>query len=140
MKFWDASAVIPLCIEEPHTDAVHEIVKEDGSIAVWWGTIIECYSAVSRLHRDGFLGTEGEDQVQHLLSLLSDSWSEMEPGHDIRDIAMRLLRNHPLRAADSLQLAAAIIWADRKPKGHKFVCLDQRLREAARKEGFSLLP
>ncbi|MBA2251932.1 MAG: hypothetical protein H0W13_04380, partial [Nitrospirales bacterium] len=47
---------------------------------------------------------------------------------------------HPLRAADSLQLAAALVWANRQAVGHHFVCLDQRLREAAHREGFVLLP
>ncbi|MGB2827951.1 MAG: hypothetical protein WBC50_07130, partial [Dehalococcoidales bacterium] len=68
------------------------------------------------------------------------SWTQIEPSQDIRDMAGRLLRLHPLRAADSLQLAAALIWAEKNPKGHHFVCLDNTLREAARNEGFTLLP
>ncbi len=140
MKFWDASAIIPLCIEEPQTEAVMDIVKNDGAIVVWWGTVIECFSAISRLSRDGMMDSEGEEQFQDLLRLLSDSWSEIESSDDIRDIAVRLLRSNPLRAADSLQLASAVVWADKKPKGHHFVCFDLQLRDAARKEGFSLLP
>ncbi len=140
MKFWDASAVIPLCLEEPNTGGVREIAKNDGAIVVWWGTPVECYSAVARLHREGFWEHHEEEQVSEILSSLSSAWTEIVPGEDIRDIAIRILRNHPLKSADSLQLAAAIVWADRKPKGHDFVCFDQRLREAARKEGFTLLP
>ncbi len=140
MMFWDASAIIPLHIKEPQTKIVHDITKKDSSIAVWWGSIIECYSAFARLRRDGFLKPHEEDQARHLLSLLSEEWTEIEPGDDIRDIAARLLLLHPLRAADSLQLAAAIVWAGKAPRGHHFVCLDQRLGEAARKEGFTLMP
>ncbi|MFZ3122752.1 MAG: type II toxin-antitoxin system VapC family toxin [Thermodesulfovibrionales bacterium] len=140
MKFWDASAIIPLCIDEPQTKILQDIAKKDNAIAVWWGSLIECYSAFARLRRDGALKFEEEDQLREILASLSDTWTEIEPSEDIRDITGRLLLNHPLRAADSLQLAAAIVWADKKPRGHHFVCLDFRLREAVRKEGFSVLP
>lgn len=140
MKFWDASAVIPLCIEEPHTQSVQDIAKKDDALVVWWGSLIECYSAFARLYREGSLKYQEEEQVREVLFSLASVWTEIEPSEDIRDIAVRLLLNHPLRAADSLQLSAAIVWADKKPKGHHFVCFDVKLREAARKEGFAVLP
>jgi predicted nucleic acid-binding protein len=140
MKFWDASAIIPLCLEEPQSKAVREIAEKDGALSAWWGTPVECWSAFARLRREGILTTGEEDQVRDTLSILVETWTEMEPSEEIRDIAGRLLLNHPLRAADSLQLAAALAWAEKSPKGQHFVCLDQRLREAARKEGFTVLP
>jgi len=140
MMFWDSSAIIPLCIDEPKTKIVQHIIREDSAITVWWGSLIECYSAFARLRREGFLKSREEDQIRHLLTILSNTWTEIEPSEDIRDIAGRLLMTHPLQAADSLQLSAALIWAGKKAKGHHFVCLDLRLREAARKEGFILLP
>lgn len=140
MKFWDSSAIIPLCIEEPQTRVVQGIAEKDGALVVWWGSLIECYSAFARLYRDGFLRVQEEEQVREVLFSLADVWTEIGPGEDIRDIALRLLLNHPMRAADSLQLAAAIIWTDKRPKGHHFVCLDQKLRDSARKEGFAVLP
>lgn len=139
MKFWDASAVIPLCIDEPHSKAVQEIAQ-DGSLAAWWGTVVECRSAFARLRREGFFFEADEDDLVSLLEMLSSGWTEIEPSDEVRAIAGRLLLNHPLRAADSLQLAAALVWAGKSPMGHRFVCLDQRLREAARKEGFKVLP
>lgn len=90
--------------------------------------------------RDGFLGAAEEAEVMTVLSGLAESWTEVEPSDDIRDITKRLLQNYPLRAADSLQLAAAIVWSDKTPKGNNFICLDERLREAAVKEGFTVLP
>ncbi|MDY7036218.1 MAG: hypothetical protein SV375_08680 [Thermodesulfobacteriota bacterium] len=54
-------------------------------------------------------------------------------------MAGRLLCLHPLRAADPFRLAAALIWAEKYPIEHHFVCLDNRLRDAARDEGFTLL-
>ena len=47
---------------------------------------------------------------------------------------------HPLRAADALQLAAALLASDHEPQRMEVVCLDERLSEAARIEGFTVLP
>ena len=40
---------------------------------------------------------------------------EVLPAEAVREQAARLLRLHPLRAADALQLAAALVWADSPP-------------------------
>ena len=45
----------------------------------------------------------------------------------------------PLRAADALQLAAAFAAAERRPASLEIVTLDDRLANAARKEGFAVL-
>jgi predicted nucleic acid-binding protein len=140
VKFWDASAIIPLYLEGPQTKIIRDIATTDGDIVAWWGSPIECYSAVARLRREGVLKAREEDQIRHLLALLAEAWTEIEPSTDIRVIAERLLLTHPLRAADSLQLAAALVWSGKTPRGHDFVCLDHRLRIAARAEGFVLLP
>lgn len=140
MNFWDTSAIIPLCIDEEQSPLVRNIAKKDGALVVWWGSLVEAYSAFARLRRDKVLSFHEESESLAVLSELAEAWSEIEPSDDIRDISRRLLQSHPLRAADSLQLAAAIVWSDKKPKKHHFICLDERLREAAAKEGFSILP
>lgn len=140
MRFWDASAVIPLCVDDPSTARVRRLAHEDPAIAAWWGTVVECCSALSRLRRQGDLTVADLARARHLLDRLAESWSEVTPVPEIRDQAVRLLGLHPLRAADALQLAAALLWADRRPWGYHFVCLDTRLREAARAQGFSVLP
>jgi predicted nucleic acid-binding protein len=62
------------------------------------------------------------------------------PTAKLRERAGRMLAAHPLRAADALQMAAALVWCDDTPGGEGFICLDERLREAARREGFDVLP
>ena len=140
MKFWDASAIVPLCVREPTSPSLRRIAEGDGALVVWWGTPVECYSAFARLRRDGLLSRAGEDQARRLLVRLADSWNEVEPSREMRENAGRVLLLHPLRAADSLQLAAAQLWTRGRPAGHEFVCLDERLREAATSEGFAVLP
>ena len=48
--------------------------------------------------------------------------------------------SRPLRAADGLKLASALVWAEESPKGLDVVCLDQNMHEAASREGFTVLP
>lgn len=140
MKFWDASAIIPLCLREPTSPSLRRIAEQDGALIVWWETPVECCSAFARLRRDGLLSRAGEDQARRLLGQLADSWTEVEPSREVRENAGRVLLLHPLRAADSLQLAAALLWARGRPSGRDLVCLDERLREAAMREGFAVLP
>ena len=140
MKFWDSSAIIPLCVKEPATDTMIELAREDSDFAVWWGSGIECCSSLARLRRDKIITTAQEDLLRDLLQKMQGHWTEVEPTDEVRSHARRLLLRHPLRAADAMQLAAALVWADGSPEELGFVCLDQRLREAARSEGFLLLP
>ena len=73
------------------------------------------------------------------LRAISEQWNEVAPGEAVRAIAQRLLRVHPLRAVDALQLAAAIVAAGRDPASLEFVCLDDRLADAATREGFRVV-
>ena len=73
------------------------------------------------------------------LGLLAAAWLEIEPLEQVRKRAMRLLRIHRLRAADALQLAAALTAADEDPKRLDLVSSDDRLLQAARREGFTVM-
>jgi predicted nucleic acid-binding protein len=73
------------------------------------------------------------------LSLLSEGWREILPDDQLRELAGDLLDKHPLQAADSLQLAAALTWCQQRPSKRNFVSGDQRLCEAARSLGFSIV-
>lgn len=140
MKFWDASAIIPLCLQEPQTALIKRIAEEDGAIIAWWATPVEVYSALARRRREGVLRKADEDQARQVLAKLAEGWTEIVPSMKVRENAGRALLLHSLRAADSLQLAAALVWAGGHASGHQFVCLDERLREAAHQEGFLILP
>lgn len=140
MRFWDTSAVVPLLVEEPTSHDMSILLEEDGDMVVWWATRIEAVSALVRRFREGIIGAGEEGRARLLLGTLSDSWSEMLPTARLRAVAERSLAVHALRTADALQLAAALRWGGDEPEGREFVCLDTRLREAARKEGFHLLP
>jgi predicted nucleic acid-binding protein len=116
------------------------LAEADEEIVAWWGSRLECISALSRRRREGLLPADVEIKARAVLSALAAAWSEVQPTEAVRLRAERLLMVHPLRAADALQLAAALVWAEESPQGVEFVCLDQRLKEAAQKEGFTVLP
>lgn len=140
MKFWDTSALVALSLKEAQSPLVRHIAEDDGAIVVWWVTLVECYSAFARLRRDNILTRAQEDQARQGVAGLAASWTEVQPSQQVRETAARVLRLHPLRAADALQLAAGLFWADGRPAGQHFVSLDQRLHEAAQREGFVVLP
>lgn len=139
MRFWDSSALVPLVAEESTTAAAEAVLDEDPEMALWWGSAVECTSAFARSQRLGEASPEVTRKSLGLLLAVRSSALEIEPSEEIRGRAMRLLTNHPLRAGDALQLAAALAWCE-KPAGTGFVCFDQRLREAAQREGFEVLP
>ena len=140
MKFWDTSAVVPLCVKEPNSAAVQEILVEDASMVVWWGTRTECVSALIRWIREGSLTHPDERAARHVLHFLTQTWMEMQPSEALRHLAERLLAVHSLRTADALQLAAAIVWCRELTTGQGFVAFDRRLRDASYREGFTVLP
>ncbi len=139
MKFWDSSAIIPLVVEEASSAALIQELHEDPHMLVWWATPVECVSALARLEREGLLDAAGLSQALERLVDLELSWSEVQPIERLRIHATRLLRVHPLRAADSLQLAAATVAAEDQPRTLPFVTLDDRLALAAQREGFPVV-
>jgi predicted nucleic acid-binding protein len=140
VKFWDTSAVVPLCVSEPTSTTVKALLADDSIPLVWWGTRTECISAFMRQVREGNLNIPGERQARQVLGSLAQSWIEILPSESVRSSAERLLAVHTLRAADALQLAAALQWRQRDVADYGFICFDSRLREAAYKEGFLLFP
>jgi predicted nucleic acid-binding protein len=139
VKFWDASAIVPLLTEEATTERLRGLARRDPGMFVWRASEVECVSALARLERSAVLDVNGVRHALDRLRKLADRWHEIEPSEVIRENAMRFLRVYPLRAADALQLAAGFIAADRRPASVQFVTLDERLADAAQKEGFSLV-
>ncbi len=139
MNFWDTSALVALGVDEAHRPLALRILEADDRMAVWWGATVEYAAAISRREREGSLRLKEASENLVRLRELSQVWYEVQPGRRIKALAERLLRVHPLRAADSLQLAAAIACAEEDPSSIGFVCFDARLSDAASREGFRIL-
>jgi predicted nucleic acid-binding protein len=116
------------------------IFRQDPEMVVWWASRVECGSAVAQAVRGGKIDQRLEQDARHWLAKLWKRCIEVQPVEELRDRAIRLLNLHALRAADALQLAAALDWFGERTSGAGFVCLDGRLRAAALREGFDVAP
>lgn len=133
--FWDASALVPLCVNQGITSQVMELYGIH-KIVVWWTSRVEIASALARLVRMHQLSTVDYAKARKLARDLADSWSEIQPSDAIRTRASLLVDRYDLRASDSLQLAAALEWCENAPMRRILLTADNRLREAALLCGF----
>jgi uncharacterized protein len=139
LRFWDSSAVVPLLVDDAGTDAVRAALEGDPTMLVWWATELECVSAIARLERQGDLASDATLVALQRLEALAGGWHEVQPVESVRRAARRALRVHSLRTADALQLAAATVGSEGQPASLDVVSLDDRLSDAARREGFAVL-
>lgn len=138
MRFWDSSALVPLIVDEPQSTAMRQLLNDDPHVLVWQLTEVEVLSALARHHRAD--PAFALDEAEERLTELSASWVSEEDAATVARAAKRLLRIHQLRAADALQLGAAIVIAGPRRTALPFVTLDRRLASAAAAEGFATLP
>jgi uncharacterized protein len=139
MRFWDSSAILALLLKEKGSPEALKIYREDPEQSVWCLTEVEVASALSRRVREG-MDLQDENLARTQFRLLLGRWIEVSSLESVRGRALRLLGTHNLRAADALQLAAALVFCDEQTESLPFVCLDDRLADAARKERFPVLP
>lgn len=140
MRFWDSSALVPLLLDEADAPDLRPFVHAEAPMVLWWATQVECTSAIARREREGALDLSDANDALSRLRTVAMSAAEVSPTEAVRLNARRLLRTHPLRAADALQLAAALAVAEDDPGALEFLCLDDRLKAAAAHEGFPVLP
>jgi predicted nucleic acid-binding protein len=140
VKFWDSSAIVATIVSEGRCGVVRQLLREDDQVAAWWGTRVECAAALFRRWREGRFDVQTLENSLRGLALSARGWREVPASDLVRNKAFRCLRLHRLRTGDALQLAAALEWVDSAPGGSSFVTLDDQLGDAARAEGFTVLP
>jgi predicted nucleic acid-binding protein len=138
--FWDTSAIVPLCCQQDMSQEIRRLARRIRRVGAWWGTTVEAHSAFSRLVRDGKLTGRGLQHAIARLKVHRASWVEVLPSDRLRELAERLPEQLGLRALDSFQLAAALVWCKEQPRGRLFVCCDARLADAATRAGFDVVP
>ena len=133
--FWDTSALVPLCVRQSITPRALALYKNCEAV-VWWTTPVEIASALARLVRMTQLNSSDWAKAGKLATALAEAWSVIQPSEAVRAKAMQLVDRYDLRAADALQLAAALVWCEDFPQDRAFLTADQKLREAALLSGF----
>jgi hypothetical protein len=135
VRYWDTSALLPLLVEERRSDELRRLHDQDPAVVTWGWTRVEVAGAIERLSREGKLSRSRRRESIDRFMALAASWDEVVDLLAVRARATALLARHPLRAADAAQLGAALLVADGDPSTLSFVCLDERLAEAADREG-----
>ncbi len=139
MIFWDSSAIVPLLVNEPKTEETHTFLQNDRTMMVWCLTYLEATSALNRRLRSDDIHFGHFRAGEERLKRLALSWDQILFSDKLSKLAARILRTHPLRCADSLQLAAALVAGGNDPSQINFLSYDERLSEAAVREGLSVI-
>ena len=137
IAFWDTSAILPLCCSQIFTTQSKKYLRKYPKIVVWWGTSVELSSGLARLTRDGHLTEKETVKALRLWEKLRKICRIVSPVERVVELANNLPENYGLRALDSFQLAAALVWCQEKPRRRPFVTADERLAKAAEKAGFT---
>ena len=137
--FWDTSGIVPLCCHQPQSGRARQTARRYARRVVWWATSVEAISSFNRLIREGYLSSKEGGQAFARLDYLRRRWNEILPTEEVRELAERLLGHHKLRAGDALQLGAALVWCNNRPRGRHFIGSDGILSDAAQAEGFAVI-
>jgi predicted nucleic acid-binding protein len=135
--FWDTSAILPLCCSQIFTTQSKKWLRKYPKVVVWWGTPVEINSGLARLKQGGHLTEKEVVKSLKLWEKLKKTARIVSPVERVLELANDLPENYGLRALDSFQLAAALVWSQEKPRRRPFITADERLAKAAEKAGFT---
>ena len=79
MKFREAPTIVPLLLAETTTERLEALAHRDPDMLAWWGSAVECASALGRLERDGALDPKSVEPAFQGLRLIADAWHKVEP-------------------------------------------------------------
>jgi predicted nucleic acid-binding protein len=139
VRFWDTSALLPLFVSEKASARARAWLRKDPVVVAWTLSRVEVLSALARREREEPDAARALLRARRQVLASWEEWSEVVAVEPVRRQAERLVAVHPLRAADALQLGAALVACDLDPSAFAFVTLDERLALAAEREGFTVL-
>jgi predicted nucleic acid-binding protein len=140
MRFWDSSALVAIAVDQKATRSVRDLSREDPELMVWILSEVEIISALWRRRRANELTEIVRADAQRQMDLTLSNGVTVADVPAVMRRARRLLASHTLRAADAMQLAAALLACEDEPSRLPFVTIDDRLADAAAQEGFTVVP
>jgi uncharacterized protein len=138
MSFWDSSAIVPLCAYQQNSSAARILSRKLPEKFVWRECVVEVSSAFARLQRQGLIDFVTRQRFEGRLIRLEAKWHTINGQNQIIELARTFPSTHGLKAMDSLQLAAALVWCKEFPKNKDFVAADEKLLKAAEDAGFTI--
>jgi len=139
MDYLDASALVKRYVREGGSLLVRRLVTA-GPVATSRLSEVEVASALVRRARELAFSSRERDRALTMLAADFDALHVVELVPEVTAIARALLLRGVLRASDAIQLASCLLLQRELQVAVRFVVFDDRLREAARTEGLSLLP
>ena len=140
--YFDTSALVKLYIEEDGTSEVLRIAEdlERNRLVILDIAQVEFRSAVRQREREGDIAATDAAGILDQFDQDSASAYLVQPlNAKVQQEAVRLLDAHPLPAPGSLHLAGCLVACASVPPPVTFVCADEGLCVAARREGFRVL-
>jgi len=125
-----------LLVEQAASSRATAWLSEDDGMALWTLTPLEVMSALRRLVRERAIDEDIARRAEGRMADIVRACHLVIDVEPVKLLAARLLRLHPLRAFDALQLGAALHWAEGQPQERMLHTLDGRLALAAEREGF----
>lgn len=135
----ESSAVLAWLLDEPTGRTARERLAKAEIIIASDLTLIECDRVVIRAAVLGDV-TEADaaDRRAHLTTAAAH-WNVLRISGEIVERARRPFPGDPIRTLDALHLASALVARSAAP-GLEVLSLDDRIRTAAKKLGFSVQP
>ena len=132
--FVDTSALVKLYIAEPGSERMREAVGKGEPMAVSILAFAEMHATFARRKREGLLLATELEQVHQSFT---EDWEELTKvpvGASVLKLVPLLCERHPLRGADAVHLASALLLHEEGLKV-TFACSDHQLLRAAAAEG-----
>ena len=137
MRYYDTSALVKQYLQEAGSKLVLELLKSGEKVYTASLTYAETHAAFSRRTREGRLTRETTKRLALRFDKDWESYDIVVLSENVFRLARQMLYRHPLRSADAIHLASALLLARTSPRSSwSFVCADGRLCNAAKSEGF----
>lgn len=137
MRYYDTSALVKQYLQEAGSKLVLELLKSGEKVYTASLTYAETHAAFSRRTCEGRLTRETTKRLALRFDKDWESYDIVVLSENVFRLARQMLYRHPLRSADAIHLASALLLARTSPRSSwSFVCADGRLCDAAKSEGF----
>jgi len=136
MRYFDASALVKRYVREQGSVKVRRLITS-AAPATSRLSEVEVALALGRRAREGAFSVAERDRALAALETDFAAILVVELTPEITARARTLLQRHQLRAGDAIQLASCLYLQEQLGEKVPLVAFDDRLTEAARREGLS---
>ncbi|HYU32145.1 MAG TPA: type II toxin-antitoxin system VapC family toxin [Thermoanaerobaculia bacterium] len=136
--FLDTSALVKLYIAEPGSERMRETASRGEPVAASDLAFAEIHATFARRGREEFLQAT---ELEEIRAVFAEDWERLTQiplGATVLELVPRLCQRHPLRGADAVHLASALLLHEEGLEV-TFACSDHKLLGAATAEGLTTL-